>query len=177
MAWPPNLPPATRANTTPQQDAHPSDHNLIAGALAAVVPRAGYGFRCHRPDTTFSIAPTTNRDFLPGEEVFRHGFTVGTAAYVFDGAARTGFIIVAGANWSQNGEGIRRVSVLINGVEAAGCHIQSTSSGGRKHQAVYIGALDPGDTVALQVWHNASVAVDLAAGDGTFLSAAPGWAE
>lgn len=37
MAWPPVLPPATRANATPQLDAHPLDHNSIATALAALV--------------------------------------------------------------------------------------------------------------------------------------------
>ena len=36
MAYPPVLPPAGRTNATPQLDAHPSDHNLIAAALAAM---------------------------------------------------------------------------------------------------------------------------------------------
>lgn len=43
MAWPPTLPPTGRANSTPQVDAHPSDHNLIAAALAEIVARLGPG--------------------------------------------------------------------------------------------------------------------------------------
>jgi hypothetical protein len=36
MAYPPVLPPTGRTNSTPQVDAHPSDHNTIAAALAAM---------------------------------------------------------------------------------------------------------------------------------------------
>lgn len=36
MAWPPPLPPATRANATLQLDNHPNDHNLLAAAIAQV---------------------------------------------------------------------------------------------------------------------------------------------
>lgn len=40
MAWPPVIPPATRANSTAQLDAHPSDHNAISAALTALLPTA-----------------------------------------------------------------------------------------------------------------------------------------
>lgn len=46
MAWPPTLPPSTRANSTPQLDAHISDHNSAAEALAELtlqVSRIGSG--------------------------------------------------------------------------------------------------------------------------------------
>lgn len=33
MAYPPTIPPATRANTTAQLDLHPQDHNQLATAL------------------------------------------------------------------------------------------------------------------------------------------------
>src|SRR5215203_5099250 len=39
MAWPPVIPPATRANSTAQLDAHPSDHNAISTALTDIVAR------------------------------------------------------------------------------------------------------------------------------------------
>jgi hypothetical protein len=39
MPWPPVIPPATRANATPQLDAHPSDHNAISLALTDIVAR------------------------------------------------------------------------------------------------------------------------------------------
>jgi hypothetical protein len=37
MAWPPTLPTTGRADTTPMAATHPADHNLAAGALAALV--------------------------------------------------------------------------------------------------------------------------------------------
>ncbi len=39
MAWPPLVPPATRANNTPQLDNHPGDHNGLANAITDVVAR------------------------------------------------------------------------------------------------------------------------------------------
>jgi hypothetical protein len=33
MPWNAPIPPATRANATPQQDSHPSDHNQLSAAL------------------------------------------------------------------------------------------------------------------------------------------------
>lgn len=39
MPWPPTLPPTGRTNDTPTRDAHPSDHNAIAAALADIVAR------------------------------------------------------------------------------------------------------------------------------------------
>jgi len=39
MAFPPTVPPATRANTTVELDAHPSDHNMIANALTDLITR------------------------------------------------------------------------------------------------------------------------------------------
>lgn len=39
MPWPPVIPPATRANATPQLDTHPSDHNAISAALTDLVTR------------------------------------------------------------------------------------------------------------------------------------------
>lgn len=38
--WPPALPTGGRSNSTPQQDQHPADHNLIADALATIVGRS-----------------------------------------------------------------------------------------------------------------------------------------
>lgn len=37
MPWPPTLPPGGRADATVMAAAHPSDHNLTAGALASLV--------------------------------------------------------------------------------------------------------------------------------------------
>lgn len=38
QAWtPPTIPPNNRANSTPRQDSHPTDHNQIADALTALV--------------------------------------------------------------------------------------------------------------------------------------------
>lgn len=37
VAWPPPTPPNGRANSTPQVDAHPSDHNRIADALDTII--------------------------------------------------------------------------------------------------------------------------------------------
>jgi hypothetical protein len=37
MPFPPVIPPATRSNTTPQLDSHPSDHNAISNAFADIV--------------------------------------------------------------------------------------------------------------------------------------------
>jgi hypothetical protein len=37
MAYPPTVPPSTRANETPQADNHPSDHNAISRALSDIV--------------------------------------------------------------------------------------------------------------------------------------------
>lgn len=39
MAWPPTIPPATRANATLQADLHPQDHNQISAALTEIVGR------------------------------------------------------------------------------------------------------------------------------------------
>ena len=39
MAWPPVVPPATRANATPLLDTHPADHNAISAALTDLVTR------------------------------------------------------------------------------------------------------------------------------------------
>jgi hypothetical protein len=39
MPWPPTIPPNTRANSTPELDNHPSDHNVMADALTALVDR------------------------------------------------------------------------------------------------------------------------------------------
>lgn len=39
MAWPPVLPPLGRTNDTPTKDAHPSDHNVTAQALADLVAK------------------------------------------------------------------------------------------------------------------------------------------
>ena len=44
MAWPPVIPPATRANTTAQLDTHPADHNAISTALTALVGTAWQTF-------------------------------------------------------------------------------------------------------------------------------------
>lgn len=43
MAWPPTIPPNTRANGTAQNNNHPSDHNAIADALTEIVDRIGEG--------------------------------------------------------------------------------------------------------------------------------------
>jgi hypothetical protein len=40
VTWPPPTPPNNRANTTPQLDDHPADHNKIANALDTLVDRA-----------------------------------------------------------------------------------------------------------------------------------------
>lgn len=40
MAWPPTVPPATRANATPQLDNHAADHNAVSLALTAMLPTA-----------------------------------------------------------------------------------------------------------------------------------------
>lgn len=37
MAWPPTIPPNTRANNTPELDAHPGDHNQVSNALSDLV--------------------------------------------------------------------------------------------------------------------------------------------
>jgi hypothetical protein len=37
--WPPNLPPDTRGNATRMWDHHPTDHNAIVDALAAIVAK------------------------------------------------------------------------------------------------------------------------------------------
>lgn len=39
MAWPPTIPPNTRANATSQADVHPQDHNQISDALTEMVTR------------------------------------------------------------------------------------------------------------------------------------------
>jgi hypothetical protein len=39
MPWPPVVPPTTRANTTAQQDQHPTDHNQLAQALTDIVTK------------------------------------------------------------------------------------------------------------------------------------------
>lgn len=39
MAWPPTVPPTTRANNTPQLDTHPADHNQLS---AAITQMAGF---------------------------------------------------------------------------------------------------------------------------------------
>ncbi|MET0579825.1 MAG: hypothetical protein ABW122_14300 [Ilumatobacteraceae bacterium] len=41
MPYPPAVPPNTRVNSTPQADAHPSDHNGIANALTDIVNELG----------------------------------------------------------------------------------------------------------------------------------------
>lgn len=59
MAYPPTLPPATRVNTTPSFDNHPSDHNALVNALASIIAELGSNPSGASADLTALLATMT----------------------------------------------------------------------------------------------------------------------
>lgn len=103
MPFPPVVPPATRTNTTPQLDSHPSDHNAIATALATLVamltnaPRgyAGHTIAFAGAGTAATTVATLNVAAKAGRKYQLTGQLAGTGSVVsrcyvqvFDGATK-----------------------------------------------------------------------------------------
>lgn len=175
MPWPPSLPPTGRADLTPQLTDHPDDHNRIAGALAEVVTRDGYGVRCHRPNNTFSIASGSPVGILPSVETFRRGFAASGTRYQFQGAEAQAFLVIAGASWDVNATGVRRLIITYNGVTAGVDARAGIAGWALNHQCIWTGYLQPGDEIGIELYQNTGAALDLISGSQTFLTAAPAW--
>lgn len=110
MAWPPPVPPATRANNSPQLDSHPSDHNLISAALTALfanVPQiraavANVTFSAGSAPVTFATPFTTACDGM-----------VAIAAAAAQGAGNANVVNAAGP--TDAGHGVVRVNTSFSG--------------------------------------------------------------
>lgn len=105
MAWPPPLPPATRSNSTPQLDAHPDDHNLIADALAELV--AAFGMVGRISSTLDATVSTTggspNRIEMGTTDYLYGGFSASDNCLVVpaDGVYAVSFIVLGKSALSQ----------------------------------------------------------------------------
>lgn len=83
MAYPPTIPPNTRANTTPQFDNHPGDHNDISDALTDIVTELGSNPGGDAADLTARLAT-----LVPVGSITMYGSNVVPAGWLLcDGTA------------------------------------------------------------------------------------------
>jgi hypothetical protein len=102
MAYPPTIPPNTRANTTDMVDAHASDHNALANAINALP----WGRVASATSTATPTIGTTQVDIVSvtfnAVANRRYRVSASTMAVAVAGLNAT-FIITDGANAQLNG--------------------------------------------------------------------------
>lgn len=176
MAWPPQIPPNTRTNTTVQQDNHPDDHVAIANALTEVVGRMRVQYLATR-EGLGEIGSNTGVDypFAPGVVKRDSGDITksGGVTYQFSPVLNQPMFVMlsGGIRWGVNGNGFRRASIAVNDDTVVEQHGPAFSSGFTTLNVATAVKLNPGDTFRLIAWQNGG-GVGIAGGSQCFISVA-----